>query len=673
MRFLLTTLLLAATISANADNKRPIIKYGKVDASEFAPTVYSLDSSADAIYLYDKGNAYYEGNTQSFFSIVQERFCRIRLLHKKAFSDVATIEIPLYTPQKESVSMYDKLETLEAATYNLENGKVEVVKVDKPNIFKEQSGNWTTMKFTFPNIKEGSIVEFHYKKSSPRFWDMDDWFFQGQYPRLRSEFQILMPEIFDFTLSPQGYHKIDYDTAIVTKCHYNIMTQNGTGASNHLSVDANATDRTWGMLDVPSLKSENYISSLQNYISRFNFQLSTLRLPDQPVKNYRRSWKEEAEELMKDEDFGKDLGSSNSFLNDDLKSLENADNIAKARNIYYYVRDNYSCSKTRGRYMTQSLKQTWKTKKGSVTDLNLLLVAALRNRGLPADPVLIGTRETLRPSEAYPFMDRFNYVLCKVYVSKDKYYLLDAADKHLGFNHLNEECYNGSGRTINTDFPGLVTLSPDSISDPNTTVVNIINKQDGNGLSGSFQSNLGYFSSQSLRQQVTNSSQKEYFDKIQKGYSFPVTISNTGIDSLNIYDNPVAIHYDFSFDTDKEEVIYFNPILAVLKKDNPFKASERQFPVEMPYRTQETYILIMEVPKGYVVDDMPKSTKVSLNESDGMFQYLISKQDGMIQLIYKVDLQRATFDPEDYEALRNFFAYVVKKQNEPIVFKKVKN
>lgn len=367
MRHLLFMTLLMVGVRANADKTHPIVKYGKVDPSEFSPTVYSVDSSADAVYLYDKGNVYYEGNTQGFFSIVQERFCRIRLLHKQAFSDIATIEIPLYTPPKEATSEYEKLISLEASTYNLENGKVETVKVDKASIFKQLSGNFTTMKFTFPNIKEGSIIEFHYKKSSPHFWDMDDWFFQGQYPRLWSEFQIVMPEIFNFIMSPQGYRKVDYDTSFATKQFYTVIDQGGTGASNVINVTSNGINRTWGMGNVPSLKSEAYISSLRNYVSSLNFQISSLKLPNQPIKNYRKSWTEEAANLMKDEDFGQDLSASNTFLNDDLKNLGGSDDQEKIRNIYNYIRNNYSCTKNHGRYLSQSLKQTWKTKEMSQT------------------------------------------------------------------------------------------------------------------------------------------------------------------------------------------------------------------------------------------------------------------------------------------------------------------
>jgi hypothetical protein len=33
-------------------------------------------------------------------------------------------------------------------------------------------------------------------------------------------------------------------------------------------------------------------------------------------------------------------------------------------------------------------------------------------------------------------------------------------------------------------------------------------------------------------------------------------------------------------------------------------------------------------------------------------------------------LKKANFKPEDYNSLRDFFAYVVKKQSEQVVFKK---
>jgi hypothetical protein len=79
----------------------------------------------------------------------------------------------------------------------------------------------------------------------------------------------------------------------------------------------------------------------------------------------------------------------------------------------------------------------------------------------------------------------------------------------------------------------------------------------------------------------------------------------------------------------------------------------------------------MEIPKGYKVDEIPKSTRVKLNENDGMFEYLVSASNGRIQLRSKLAMNKATFAPDDYETLREFFGHIVKKHAEQIVFKKI--
>ncbi len=86
----------------------------------------------------------------------------------------------------------------------------------------------------------------------------------------------------------------------------------------------------------------------------------------------------------------------------------------------------------------------------------------------------------------------------------------------------------------------------------------------------------------------------------------------------------------------------------------------------------ETYTMTMEIPKGYVVDELPKSARVSYNTNEGFFEYLIQKNEDMVQFRTRIKLNKATFKPEDYASLREFFGYIVKKQSEQIVFKKKK-
>lgn len=55
-----------------------------------------------------------------------------------------------------------------------------------------------------------------------------------------------------------------------------------------------------------------------------------------------------------------------------------------------------------------------------------------------------------------------------------------------------------------------------------------------------------------------------------------------------------------------------------------------------------------------------------------MFEYIISNDGKRIQLRSKIVLEKANFTPDDYENLRNFYGFIVKKHAEQIVFKKIK-
>ncbi|WP_290713270.1 DUF3858 domain-containing protein, partial [Flavihumibacter sp. CACIAM 22H1] len=145
---------------------------------------------------------------------------------------------------------------------------------------------------------------------------------------------------------------------------------------------------------------------------------------------------------------------------------------------------------------------------------------------------------------------------------------------------------------------------------------------------------------------------------------------NTAIDSLKKQDLPIKISYDFVAKNEEDDVLYIDPVLDPFFKDNPFQSAQRAYPVEMPYRIDETYLLNFEIPQGYKVDEMPKSAKVGLNDGDGYFEYLISSEPGRIQLRTRVVLSKAYFAPDEYEHLREFFGYIIKKQTEQIVLKK---
>src|SRR3954447_20998738 len=106
------------TLSMQGFSEKPNSKFGDIKPADFSTSVYNLDSSASGVILFDIGSSKYVGNTSGHFSIEFKRHTRIRLLNRNSF-DLATITLPLYA----SGSSEERIESLEASTYNLEDGK----------------------------------------------------------------------------------------------------------------------------------------------------------------------------------------------------------------------------------------------------------------------------------------------------------------------------------------------------------------------------------------------------------------------------------------------------------------------------------------------------------------------------------------------------------------------
>lgn len=661
--------ILSGTV-VQAQDKMPV-KFGKVTPQDFTVTAGSLDSAADAVVVADFGTSAFVGNVKGWFNIEFHHSKRMRVLTKKGF-DAAIITIPLYATDKEA----EKVEGLRATTYTLEDGKVVETKLDSKSIFENKVGkNEIEEKFTFPALKEGAILEYSYTQVSPFLFELQPWAFQSQYPCLWSEYQVEMPNFFKYVTLSQGDLPFKVNTTDSRQVNFHVTIPGGSDRDDHEDFEDNVVTHRWVMANIPALKEEQYSTTVLNYISKIEFQMSGIQFPfpGSLYKDVMGNWQSFNEELLKDNDFGVDLGRGNSWLDDDLNTITKGatGSLEKARKIYAYVRDNFTCTSNSGLELTNPLKTTYKTRNGNVADLNLLLTAMLVHEKIQADPVILSTRAHGFTNELYPLLSRFNYVVSKVVIDSTEYYL-DASDPWLGFGQLPARCYNGYARVINKERPSYVVLDANARHEGKTTLV-MISNDEKSGLVGNFQSLPGYDEALKMRHGIKEHGQKDFLKNLQTAYSSDAVVSNLQFDSLLLPGQPLEEDYDFRLTPDTiANIYYFNPMMGEGYKENPFKSAERHYPVEMSSTIDETYTLMMEIPKGYVVDEMPKSAKVSFNTDEGFFEYLIVKDDQHIQFRSRIKLVKATYAPEDYATLRDFFGFVVKKESEQIVFKKVK-
>jgi hypothetical protein len=425
------------------------------------------------------------------------------------------------------------------------------------------------------------------------------------------------------------------------------------------------------MTNIPAFRKEDYMKSPRDCMDNVEFYLSQYN-NGESINNVSQTWASKTKNLMESEYFGNavDVEYATFLFNQAQRLTEHDKNIEESlRHIFNYVRDNFVSYDDNDLYVHNSLIDVNKNHKGTSNEINLFLVALYRQAKIAADPVILATTDMGYNPPQFPITNKLNKVICRTWLYGEPLYL-DASVPRGGFGKLPLECYNGFGRIISYKDSGFVYFYPDSIREQNMTSVFISNGDKGQ-VNGTFENIPGYYGSYDVRDQVHEMGTKKYFEDIRTGYGTSITIINPGIDSLNQYDAPVRVHYDFSLPKEGEPgIIYFLPVMQDARVKNALKAEDRRYPVEMPYPIDDLYVLNMEIPDGYQIDEIPKSAKVTFNGEDGMYEYLISADETNIQLRSHIKMKRSGFLPDEYNTLRDFFAFIEKKQNEQIVFKK---
>ncbi len=633
-------------------------------------TSYPIDTAAGAVIISDIGSSEIAGNDQGGFSLRYHRYFRIHILKSDGYK-AAQIAVRLYKSKESKEEIRD----IVAVTYNMENGRVQETKLDtKKEVFTEsEDKNHLLVKFAFPAVKAGSIVECKYTIKSDFIFNLQPWTFQGQFPCLWSEYNAEIPQFYNYVSLTQGKQEYFIKSAKEAIKNFAISETSESNYWEHrpdrITISASVSRFRWVMKDVPALVEENYTSSLHNHYSRIEFQLSETRSP-LVQRTVMSTWPQVAKELFQHEKFGAELLLDNTWLIDQVNKIapKNDAEPERARKIFNYVRDHMACTGSEGLFLSQTLRSALKKGNGNVADINILLIAMLREAGLSAEPVILSLRSNGYTHEVYPLIDRYNYVICCV-ITDGKHYYLDASEVHNTFGRLPAACYNGQARIITED-PKPVYFSADSLKEIGATAVFVAN--DGKGkISGKVIQKPGYVESQEIRKKVLKEGETAFINQFRKELDEGIQVQDVRIDSLKLYESPLQVILDFESNQFNEAVVYWDPLIGQGVKQNPFKSMNRQYPVELPHTVDQSFQLEMDVPEGYLVDELPKPLQVKLNEKgDGTFEYSASMTAGHIKLYSRLKINRSFFSIEEYQMLREFFNLVVKKHAEQIVFKK---
>ena len=670
MRTLFCFFFLSSVAFSYGQFKAP--KFGKIDPSELSMTRYDKDTAAGALILFDDGNSYFETTSDGNFQIIFERHCRIKIFKKTAFN-LANINIRL----AQTNAGKEALSSFKAATFNVENGKMVQIKLEKDNIFEENAKNYTLNKFTFPQIKEGSIIEFSYTIKSDFLYNFRGWVFQHSYPALWCQYKSSIPEYFDYRQSSKGYLAYTLNKETQANTSFSFYTEyltSGGGPSRRVRnmVQATTKDHLYAISDVPAFKSEPNIDCDGNYIQSIDFELSSIQFPGSIRRPYTESWESVNRKLIEDEGFGK-LLKTNGFIKDSVNLIckDKTSDLEKASAIYSYVQHSMKWNGYYSFLASNGLKKAYQEHKGNSAEINILLTLMLQNAGLNANLVVFSTRDNGIATMFFPTITKFNSVLAKLTID-GKIYLLDACSEFSPLGVLPVNDINGKGRVVDDVNGGWVELTA------NTDYKEYKNYQLKINADGTFTGTIlssykGYGAMayrQALRKVKSNDELIRKMQENQKGLSI------NGYDISNRYNIDQDINDSLNVTIkDNAEIIgdkiLFTPLLYETIKKNIYTLEDRKYPVNYNYPISEIYIFEYTIPEGYQVESLPKSIRFKLPDNSISVSCILENTGDKISIMYKRDITKMLFLPDEYLNLKEFYNQIVKTHSEKIILKKV--
>ncbi len=648
-RLLKTTVFLLFSITTSLSQMPDT--FGQVTDFERNLTSYDKDPDANAIYLHERGDNYFKV-IDNRIRLVKEYHVKIKVLKKEGF-DFGTVEIPLY----HNGTYAEKITKIQAVTHN-DGNRYNVLPSE---IFTEEySERWRLKKFTFPKLQVGSILEYAYTLVTPYDYKLDGWEFQAAIPKLYSEFNAKIPGNWIYNRALFGSLKLAINDSKIKKNCFHV---------DGIAKSADCEVLKYAMKDIPAFKEEkDFMLAAENYRSRLEFEISQYNRFDGTSKKYTKSWKDVDSEFRNDRDIGRQLTKKGFFeRNVPEKLLTEGSDIERAQNIYKFVQQHYNWNEEYSSYGEARVKDAFDAKKGNAWEINMSLINLLNAADIPANLMLLSTRQRGLPKKIHPVMSDFNYIVAKVKID-EKDYLLDATDKYLPFGMLPFRVLNHYGRVMdfkNESYWQNILPEPTNIKQVRAQLVLDLENQNAKGVFDIM--NTGY-NAVYRRKLIDRKGQEAYLEELEDNMTGEFVITDYEFVKERSDEKKVIERIKFDLgEAIQENKIYFNPFLVHFFDSNPFLLEKRDYPIDFGYPRTYKYELRINIPTGYKVNALPESIEIGLGQSLAGIKMYVQRNDLQIGISYQLFIRHTHFLPEDYDTVKEIFSKAVELQKNSLV------
>jgi hypothetical protein len=116
--------------------------------------------------------------------------------------------------------------------------------------------------------------------------------------------------------------------------------------------------------------------------------------------------------------------------------------------------------------------------------------------------------------------------------------------------------------------------------------------------------------------------------------------------------------------------VIFNPFFQSFIKENPFKLSERHFPVDFGAPQKLYTVITLHYPEGYKIVSAPGKTLLALPESGGKYFLVQSSLDKMLIIKTVIQQNKPVYSAKEYPSLKEFYNRIIQSQRVSIILSK---
>ncbi len=644
------TLIFCVSLT-NAQDIPPVVvpEYGKVEVADLQLKDCSFSPGAPALNIIKYGkvelSVFPNGNTE----VITITRCRTKIFNRQGYK-YATIIIPVYNDK--SV----KIKSIQAATYNLaDNGQVVVTPLKEEDIFKDtgpkKSSN-KSIKFTLPDVKEGSVIEYQVIHQYKMRYGVPTWYLQEDIPTLLDVYEIIRPTNAQISKRTVG--------------KWPVAEKHEIDAT--LGEDKRRDRDIYVARNVPAFKQEIFMAAPRDYKYKVDFLMRHIAPAFSNLWGPLNSW------LLYYSGFGETfeakIPGTKSFI-DSVQRLKS--DPEKIRAVYHYVKQKVKWMHIYDTYPNE-LSYVWKEGQGTSSEINLSILNLLRKCNVRCFPVLYSTRWHGQVDYDFPDLDQFNTVNIAV-VNGKKFNLLDGTNPYLSHETPPFNVVNRTGLIIdpvnnvqlNVDFDRKLIWDSIFVSaaiTPNGILKGKIERK--------------YFdlakSMKLQQQQEHNKDKAEDNDdddtNILGTKSSLITDTSWQVNADNEL-LPLVEHSTFHYEIPvTNDFLFLDPFLFSNLSKNPFTDSTRISDIDFGASSASVVQIKIALPKEIKAEEFPKSKEIYNEDSSVVFTYRNDINKDSIIITSTIDIKRPIFEKQEYASIKKTFENIYSLLNNQILLRR---